>query len=246
MRALLAWLLAASAFAGGHREFNNGSINQATVTVTSAPPVEPFTVAMWVRLNSVSTGADQVLLEITDTAAPTSNYFRMWMQDSDDRLACRARKSVTVGTAFSSGAMVAGQWTFCACVFASTTSRTATLDTTQGATETTTVAPDSMDTLRVGNDSTLALKLVGRVAYVAWWGKALSATELDFLAGDQTTRDGVQPNHVYQSLPSLKGYWRLDEEGLTDAARDRSGAGLHLTVLGNLLSSDDAPPVWIP
>ena len=190
--------------------------NTTLPCVSGGVPIYPFSVVIWFRTNTITTGGVGRYLWVASDGT-TNN--RLIVYQNDDDLHTFAAGSGASGQAQVAASLTANRWHLAIAVFTSAASRSIYIDTnTTGATETTSAACSGLDDLHVGTNVDASANFWdGRIAYTAVLPAGLST--------DQRTAIFAMADPALVQSPGTTGaVWPFD-----NAVTDSSGNGFTLT-----------------
>ena len=195
----------------------------------------PLTMAAWFKTDTVA--INQFICGLSDTAN-NNDFFLLGLVSAQLNALMGDGAGNNAATVSAASANV---WQHAAGVFASTTSRTAYLNGTAGAAETTARTPASIDTFAIGchKDNVPDTFFSGLVANVAVWNVALTAPDIAALAA------GVSPRSVRPD--ALVALYDSGAESLVGTTLlDRWVERLDLTTVAGPTASADHPNLLRP
>lgn len=180
--------------------YNFASASSQHLSTASAPvTAEPFTLACWVRLSSITT------MRVIALNGANGVRHQLSVGISDSGASAQSINGGNSGTS-SSGNYVGttNEWHHRAAVFDSSTSRTAYYNGTAGSTNTTNISITGINQITIGAGNNPAGTFVnGRIAEVGVWNVALNAAEIGSLA-DGMTCDKVRPDSLVFYAPLVR------------------------------------------
>lgn len=183
----------------------DGAINQSNLLASSVPVTSaPFTVSYWVNpdINCVIGMSISVIRNTAGTDAFTNFLGANSNPNPNPTLGYiqAAGSGDVFGAVGASNTNNIGSWVHCACVFASTTSRTAYRNGVSVGTNNTNRSPSGINEFRIGATTN---SLDGKLADFALWDAALTADEISSLAKGFAARR-VRPTSLKFYAPLLR------------------------------------------
>ena len=180
----------------------------ASYPVVTAPP---FTMVAWVNAATIPSGAN--IMAIDDGNPSGANNFTLFQAGFGGNIAASTTASGSGGGSVTAGTLTAGIYAHAGAVFTSSSSRTAYLNGSAAASDSTSLTPINIAATRIGASSENNQYYDGSIAEAAIYNVALSPTDMAALAG------GMSPLRVRSS--ALVAYWPM--LGYESPAIDRIG-----------------------